>query len=89
MTEDRIQDIDIITLSQTIASQAPDVWQLLDVMLSGDALANNQCMKIREMQTWMKKTKAKAVVDRLGRMLQDGDIAMHNIGDTGNESDTY
>ena len=89
MTEDRIRDIDIITLSQTIASRAPDVWQLLDVMLSGDALANNQRVKIREKRTRMKKTKANAPVDRLGGTLQDGDIAMHDIGDTGNESDTY
>jgi hypothetical protein len=93
MTEDRIRDIDIITLSQRIASRAPDLWQLLDVMLSGDAVANNQWVKMRENRTRMKKTKAKVPVDsdrlRHGVTPQDGDIAMHDIGDTGNDSDTY
>ena len=55
MTEDRIQDFDIVTLSQGIASRAPDLWQLLDVMLSGDAVANHQWVKMREQRM---KTKA-------------------------------
>ena len=89
MTEDRIREIDIITLSQRIASRAPDLWLLLDVILSGDAVANDR--RVMEKRTRMKKTKAKAPVDRLGhaRMPQDGDIAMHDIGDTGNDSDSY
>ena len=55
MTEDRIRDFDIVTLSQGIASRAPDLWQLLDVMLSGDAVANHQWVKMREQRM---KTKA-------------------------------
>jgi hypothetical protein len=54
--------IENVTLSQGIASQAPDLWQLLNVMLSGDAVANHQWVKMREQQM---KTKAKASVDRL------------------------
>jgi hypothetical protein len=90
MTEDKIRDFDIVTLSQTIASRAPDLWQLLDVMLSGDAFANHRRVKIREER--IKKIKAKASVDRLGhaRTPQDGDIEMRDVGDdTENESDTY
>ena len=91
MIEDRIQDFDIVTLSQGIASQAPDLWQLLDVMLSGDAVANHQWVEMREQRM---KTKAKASVDRLRlshtKMPRDGDIKMHDVGDdTENESDTY
>jgi hypothetical protein len=63
MTEDKIREFDIVTLAQGIASRAPDLWQLLDVMLSGDAAANCQRVKVREQR--MKKTKAKASVSRL------------------------
>ena len=89
MTEDRIRDIDIVSLSQRIASRAPDLWKLLDIMLSGDADANHQRVKMREQR--MKKTKEKAL-DRLehARTPQDGDIEMHDVGDdTENDSDTY
>jgi hypothetical protein len=90
MTEDRIRDFDIVTLSQAIAPQAPDLWQLFDLMLSGDSVANHQRLKMREQQ--MKKTKAKASADRLGHAEtpRDGGIEMHDVGDdTENESDTY